>query len=1224
MRITLRPLALMLSLSFAACTADVAVAQFGPPGGFGGRGRGGGGFDSPTFMLRRDDVQQELKLSEDQIKQITAFQDGLRDNNQFRDFFDRMRQAKDDEERRAIGTEMQNFQENALKKIVKAEQWNRLQQLSFQRQGSRALENEDYQKQLNLSDSQKEAVRKANDDYDKARDEIFRNRDLSTEERTAKLEELRLKRDKDAEKVLNPQQRSAIEEKRGSSFTFQDNFGGGRPGGGGPQTQPGGNDTRRGGGTSGRPRNVDAAAVGSNPSTTDGDGQPATLSFGGKDGEKKKLSKLSFNFRFAPWVDVLKLFADASGLTLDLNDVPTGSFNYYDEREYTPAEALDVLNGYLIQKGYILVRRDEFLVVINIDDGIPPNLVPTVPLAEMPSRGRNELMTVIVPIEGMTPHDAADEVKELLGPQGKVVALNRANKLIITDIGSNLRRIHELLTSLSIEPGDKLFKQFALKHVDAIDAENVVRDLFGLPRRGIENVSAGSGFNGDPRSSSSSSSSSSRSSRSPNQDPNLRVAVTIDERTNTLLVTAKSEDMKTIEEILKTVDVDTGNDTAGRGSKQPYFHVYELKSADPMEVTKTLNVLFPGTVVNEDGRARRIHIRATAAMHQQIEQTLKQLDGAGGTTTQVAVIPLGRMDAYTATASIQSLFISEGNSAPVVQPHPLGTGLIVKGTGDQVNQIKLLLAQLDPASGGFGSQQGNVRTIPLGGRNPEEFLKMLEQAWGGKGRNPIRTVTPSASKKGEGESATESSRTQSLRKVLGAPAPDARPVDNNKPAATNDAEPAKPRGLLENGKSASLDRRASSQLASYTEVVQERFVSDDAVAQTQDQPASKAEVNAQFEKLFQATDAADAGAAKTEERKADPNIPILITVRNGNLVVMSEDPVALDQLEDVIASVSKALPPKTEWTVFYLRSADALESATVLERLFPTSSVSTSGGSSSGMLGELTSGISSMGRGLMDMTGLNSISNGPQTLRIIPDTRTNSLFVSGPSHMVNEVEDMLRVLDASETPEQLSKRTPRYIEVKHAELSEVVELVRDIFREELEGERGGAQQANPLAALMGAQGGGGRGGRGGAGAAQTVKMTIGIDARSNRLVVASSEPLFKQVEALVGQIDQAAFDSKRTVRVVSLEHMKTSQLKSALGAVMPKIKVSSSRGGSGSGGGESRPSTPQPQQPNPDEIRQLIQMQQGGGGGRGGNGGGGFPGGGFPGGGFPGGGGRGR
>lgn len=1178
MRITLRPLAWMLSLAIAASAADVAVAQFGPPGGFGGRSRGGGGFDSPAFMLRREDVQQELKLTEDQIKQITTFQDGLRDSNQMREFFDRMRNAKDDEERRNIGTEMTNFSENALKKIVKTEQWNRLQQLSFQRQGSRALENEDLQKQLNLSDAQKEAIRKANDEYDKGRDEVFRSRDLSSEDRATKLEELRAKREKDVEKLLNSSQRSAIDEKRGTSFTFQDTFGRGpTPGATQPGTTLSGNSNQGGGSRNGRRGPSDAAtaaAVGGTPGTTDGEGQPATLSFGGKNGEKKKLEKVSFNFRFAPWVDVLKLFADASGLTLDLNDVPPGTFNYYDEREYSPAEALDVINGYLIQKGYVLVRRDEFLVVLNIDEPIPPNLVPTVSIEEMHKRGRNELMTVIIPIESMSASEAADEIRELMGPQGKVVPLNRANRIILTDIGSNQRRIYDLLTSLKISTGEKLFKQYPLKHIDAVDAENVIRDLFGLARRGVENVSAGS---------SSSSSSSRSSTRSPNQDPNAKVQIATDERTNTLLITAKTDDLKTIEETLQVIDVDTGDNATGRGSKQPYFHVYELKTADPMEVTKTLNVLYPGTVVNEDGRARRIHIRATAAVHQEIDRTLKQLDGAGGATSQVAVIPLGRMDAYTATASIQSLFVSEGNAAPVVQPHPLGTGLIVKGTGDQVNQIKVLLSQLDPASGTAGSQQGNVRTIPLGGRNPEEFVKMLEQAWGGKGRNPIRTVTPSASKKADRDSGSngEGSRTDSLRKILGAPAQESKPSEETKPAAANENSPntPKPRGLID-GKSASLKSREA----------RVQFV-----AFSQDEPQTK-----------------DAAEPEKEVRKADPSIPILITIRDGNLVIMSEDEVALDQLEDVIASVSRALPPKTEWTVFYLRSADAIESATVLERLFPTSSVSTSGGSSSGMLGELTSGISSMGRGLMDLTGLNTLSNGPQTLRIIPDTRTNSLFVSGPSHLVDEVEDMLRILDASETPEQLSKRTPRYIEVKHAELHEVAEIVRDIFREEIEGERGGGAQGNPLAALMGqGGGGGGRGGRGGGGA-QTVKMTLGIDHRSNRLVIASSEPLFKQVEAMVGQLDQAALEAKRTVRVVSLEHMKTSQLKTALGAVMPKVKVSSSRSSSSSSGSSSNESRPSPPQPSQEDIRNLMQMQQQfQGGGRGGpGGGGGFPGGG--------------
>src|SRR6185312_8629248 len=68
----------------------------------------------------------------------------------------------------------------------------------------------------------------------------------------------------------------------------------------------------------------------------------------------KDTAKLSFNFRYAPWADVLKLFADENDLTLDLNDVPLGVFNYHDDQQYTMTEALDILNGYLISKGYIL------------------------------------------------------------------------------------------------------------------------------------------------------------------------------------------------------------------------------------------------------------------------------------------------------------------------------------------------------------------------------------------------------------------------------------------------------------------------------------------------------------------------------------------------------------------------------------------------------------------------------------------------------------------------------------------------------------------------------------------------------------------------------------------------------------------------------------------------------------------------------------------------------
>lgn len=104
--------------------------------------------------------------------------------------------------------------------------------------------------------------------------------------------------------------------------------------------------------------------------------------------ELSKPEKVSFNFQHAAWADVLKTFAELAGLTLDLNVVPPGTFNYFDEKEYMPEEALDVINGYLLQKGYVLVRRDQFLVVVNIDDPIPPNLVPKVKVSDLPSCGK--------------------------------------------------------------------------------------------------------------------------------------------------------------------------------------------------------------------------------------------------------------------------------------------------------------------------------------------------------------------------------------------------------------------------------------------------------------------------------------------------------------------------------------------------------------------------------------------------------------------------------------------------------------------------------------------------------------------------------------------------------------------------------------------------------------------------------------------------------------------
>ena len=286
-------------------------------------------------------------------------------------------------------------------------------------------------------------------------------------------------------------------------------------------------------------------------------------------------------------------------------------------------------------------------------------------------------------------------------------------------------------------------------------------------------------------------------------------------------------------------------------------------------------------------------------------------------------------------------------------------------------------------------------------------------------------------------------------------------------------------------------------------------------------------------------------------------------------------------MERLIELMQEATPSKPRWTIFYLRSADASETAAMLERLFPTSSVSSGTSSSTGMLGELTGGMSSMGRSLMNATGLSSAMAGALTLRIIPDMRSNALYVAGPADQVREVEAMLRVLDASELPDQLRDRTPHRIQVEHAEVEDVAAIVREIYKDDMtpEGQQPG-QQPNPFAMLMGG-GGSSRSGssRGGQQQARTIKLTLSVDSRTNTLIVSSSESLFRQIEALVQAVDDDARAANRTVRVVDIKGSNSAAVQTALSAMYSKIKTSSStrssssssRGSSSSSSGSSSP-----------------------------------------------------
>jgi type II secretory pathway component GspD/PulD (secretin) len=262
--------------------------------------------------------------------------------------------------------------------------------------------------------------------------------------------------------------------------------------------------------------------------------------------------------------------------------------------------------------------------------------------------------------------------------------------------------------------------------------------------------------------------------------------------------------------------------------------------------------------------------------------------------------------------------------------------------------------------------------------------------------------------------------------------------------------------------------------------------------------------------------------------------------------------------------------------------------------------------------------MSRFGSNLMQSAGLSKVATTSQTLTIIPETRLNALFVAGPPDQVRDVENVLKVLDAAELPEQLRDRAPRTIPVLHADASQVAEIVRNVYKTELEGEQPQGDRNNPIAMMFG----GGRSSSGrGSNAREQIKMTLGVDTTTNQLIVSASDSLFKQVEALVQELDKAAMEARQTVRVVNVQTANAEAVQQALTTMIPKLTVSagsgrssSSRSSSGSrtssssgptppffGGGPSPfgggPSPFGGGGPSGDQIRQMIlqRMQQGGG-----------------------------
>jgi Spy/CpxP family protein refolding chaperone len=233
------------AVAICMLVSNVALAQ--GPGGRGGRGGGfGGGMGGGGvgFLIGSEQVQKELKMTDDQVAKVRDIQreafagfgggaGGRGGNNNL-----------SDEERQKQRDEFRARAEETNKKylaVLDADQTTRIKQIQLWVAGTPGLaNNEDASKELKLTDDQKAALKTISEESQKKSREMFAGggRGASEEERTKRREQMTaLQKDTEAEcqAVLTDEQKSQFAKMRGPKFEFDPAaaFGGGRGGRGG-------------------------------------------------------------------------------------------------------------------------------------------------------------------------------------------------------------------------------------------------------------------------------------------------------------------------------------------------------------------------------------------------------------------------------------------------------------------------------------------------------------------------------------------------------------------------------------------------------------------------------------------------------------------------------------------------------------------------------------------------------------------------------------------------------------------------------------------------------------------------------------------------------------------------------------------------------------------------------------------------------------------------------
>jgi type II secretory pathway component GspD/PulD (secretin) len=452
------------------------------------------------------------------------------------------------------------------------------------------------------------------------------------------------------------------------------------------------------------------------------------------DSDPLKAKGIRFNFRKAPLDTVLDYLSKAAGLVIVREVELAGTVDVVCQEPLSVDEAIAVLDMVLNQKGYAAVRKDDRTLLILSRDAAKKQPLP-VKFGSRPEAipKNDQMVTQIIPVRYGTAEQIIANVTALLPSYATITANQSVNAIILTDTQSDIRRMAEIVKALDTSIADiSAIEVLALTYADAKETASIINQMF-QSSSSSSSSSATTGANrlrgmmgGMPGMSGAMGGAAGATGAAAGGSADAlktasRVLAIADERTNSLILSAPEETMKSIEMLVKKIDNNNELITEVR--------VFTLHYADATETAKIITGLFASS--------------SSSSSSMNFGGMMRMMAGGSGTSGSTETSQRQKKE-----TTVQAVADTRTNS------------IAVTAISDVMTQIALMIEKLDSNR----AKEQKVFTYTLKYADPEtvaEVLQNLFSSSSGKSTSKSSTSKSSSSSTKSSSSSKKSSSSSS-------------------------------------------------------------------------------------------------------------------------------------------------------------------------------------------------------------------------------------------------------------------------------------------------------------------------------------------------------------------------------------------------------------------------------------------------------------------------------